>query len=208
MTSTNINLTKFFKDGIHFACQKCGQCCRGFNSGEVFLYKEDIIRLVNFMNQELDQDITLTSFCEKYVKLIGTSFYWKPKGASRGRNYSFKTLGFRFVGEDEHCPLLSEENLCTVHKARPFQCRAYPIGWNMLITSVRNFRKYTRECPGLEKSLKNEGNYYTSEEITQWAHREYKIEKNFFLKMKEHDFDIFKVFPFLPKDLCKNSKRY
>jgi len=201
LTSTDIHLSKFYKDGIYFSCQLCGECCKGFNNGEVYLYHDDIVRLVKHLNQNMNKNETLTSFCKKYVKIIRTTFYWKKKGASRGRTYTFKTLGFRFVGDDEHCSFISDDNSCTVHKARPFQCRAYPIGWNMLIKSVRNFRKYSRECPGLQKSLKEKGKYYSREEVIEWAKREYKIEKKYFLKMKKNDFDIYKVYKYLPEDL-------
>lgn len=200
MTSTD-NLSKYFKNGIYFSCQICGECCKGFNNGEVYLYHEDIIRLVEFLNENMEKKETPPSFCKKYVKIIHTSFYWKQSGASRGRTYSFKTLGFKFEGEDEHCPFISDNNICTVHQGRPFQCRAFPIGWNMLIKSIRNFRKYSRECPGLQKALKNEGHYYTPEEVIEWAQKEYEIEKKFFLKMKENEFDIYKVYPYLPNDL-------
>lgn len=201
MTSTDINLSKFFKDGIYFSCQRCGECCKGFNNGEVYLYHEDIVNLVEFLKKNTKNKETLTSFCKKYVKIINTSFYWKRKGASRGRTYSFKTLGFKFIGDDEHCSFLSDENLCKVHKARPFQCRAYPIGWNMLIKSTRNFRKYTRGCPGLQNSLKNEGHYHSPEEVIKWAKKEYEIEKNYFLRLKQNNFDIYEVYPYLPEKI-------
>ncbi len=197
-------ITSFFEEGFYFSCVQCGDCCRGFNSGEVYLYERDIRRLVKHLKDEGNQ-ITLTQFCAKYVKLIGTSFYWKEEGAKRGKNYSFKTLGFRFSGKDQHCQFLSEKNKCTVHEERPFQCRAFPIGWNMLVGNIRNVRKYARKCEGLQNSLEKKGEYHSTEELIEWTTREYEIEKKFFLRMKENNFDIFKVYPFLPRSLLKTG---
>lgn len=200
-------ITSFFEDGFHFSCKQCGDCCRGFNSGEVYLYEDDIQKLVKYLNQNR-RKYSLKSFCSKYVKLIGTTFYWKPKDSRRGKNYSFKTLGFRFSGKDQHCQFLGEDNNCSVHEVRPFQCRSFPIGWNMLVGNIRNVRKYSRKCPGLRNSLERKGKFHSTEELIEWTTKEYNIEKEFFLRMKENGFDIFKVYPFLPKSLLKIGYYY
>ncbi len=200
MTSAENKLSKFFKDGINFSCEMCGECCKGYNNGEVYLYEEDIERLINCLNKK-GEKYTFKSFSKKYVKIINTSFYWKDPGEARGKNYSFNALGFKFKGSDEHCAFIDSNNLCTVHNDRPFQCRAYPVGWNMLINNERNFRKYSKNCPALRNSIENKGQYYTSKEVIEWAKNEYEIEKEFFLKMRENDFNIFKVYKWLPKDI-------
>ncbi|TXT59089.1 MAG: hypothetical protein BAJALOKI1v1_1480006 [Promethearchaeota archaeon] len=202
MPSQKITLSKYFKDGIHFSCLQCGECCRGLNNGEVYLYREDIERLVEHLNSN-GQQYTLTSFSRKYVKVVRSSFYWENSKNGGGKNYSFKALGIKFIGEDESCPFLVNNCICSVHTARPYQCRAYPIGWNMLIKSNRNFAKYSKDCPGLKKSLEQKGEYYTPKEIIKWARKEYQMEKQFFLEMKKHQFDLFKTYSFLPKDLSQ-----
>jgi len=62
----------------------CGDCCRGFNDGEVYLYKDDILRLAKFVN--MDDEEGLKNFAKKYVKVINDSFFWKESGANRGKN--------------------------------------------------------------------------------------------------------------------------
>ena len=176
----------------------CGNCCRGFNDGEVYLYKDDILRLAKFLN--ITGMKGLRNFAKKYVKVINDSFFWKDPDAQRGKTYRFKTLGFKFTGEDEHCHFL-EDNKCSVHELRPFQCRSFPF-WQMMVSNRKNFERYTKKCKGLQV-LK--GKYYSREEMLNWAKHEYEIEKNYFLEMQKHNFDILEVYPFLPKEMLQKE---
>ncbi|MFW9970034.1 MAG: YkgJ family cysteine cluster protein [Candidatus Odinarchaeota archaeon] len=196
MTSVKIAISSDLANGIEFSCQMCGKCCTGFNEGEVYLYKEDILRLAKYLNFRGKEG--LTDFAEKYLKVVNDSFYWKEPKAERGKTYRFKTLGLKFTGDDEHCHFLID-NKCSVHVARPFQCRSFPF-WKMMVSSKKNFDDYTEKCKGLQL-LK--GKFYTREEILKWARDEYEIERNYFLKMKRFNFDILKVYPFLSKKMLE-----
>jgi len=191
-----IPIAKFFEKGLHFSCQMCGDCCRGLGEGEVYLYAEDIKCLAEHLGYSLDEE-GLRTFAEKYLKIADDVFYWKdPKRRGRKKKFLIKTLAFRFTGEDAHCEFLSEDNACTVHEARPFQCRSFPF-WQMMVSSEKNLRDYAKKCPGLKKTLKGEGKFYKKEEIVEWALKEQKVELEYFLKLKAHNFDIFQVYPFL-----------
>lgn len=192
MTSIDIKISKKLENGIEFTCQMCGKCCRGFNEGEVYLYKDDILRLTKFFRIKGIKG--LSDFADKYFKLVDDSFFWKEPGAQRGKTYHYKTIGYKFTGEDENCHFLVN-NKCSVHKARPFQCRSFPF-WQMMVSSRKNFEDYTRKCKGLQ-TLK--GKFYTKEEILDWAKKEYEIEKKYFLEMKKNKFNILKIYPFLSK---------
>jgi Fe-S-cluster containining protein len=194
VTSIDIKLSKLLENGIEFSCQKCGVCCRGFKEGEVYLYKDDIARLAKLLN--LTSKAGLRKFAKEYLKVVSDSFFWKEPGAAKGKTYRYKTLGFKFTGDDEHCHFL-KDNECTIHEARPFQCRCFPF-WKMLVSNRKNFVNYSKKCPGL-KVLK--GKRYTREEILDWATKEYEMEKDFFFEMKKNDFNILKVYSFLPKDM-------
>lgn len=191
----SFKIAKMMEEGYRFSCQMCGDCCRGFQDGEVFLYEKDIKRLAPHLGYNGKDG--LKEFCLKYLKIISDSFYWKEPGEERGKNYRFKALGFKFTGNDEHCEFLSNDNKCTVHEYRPFQCRSFPF-WQMMVSSRKNILEYSNKCPGLQKER---GKYYGKEEILEWARKEYEIEKEFFLKMRENDFDLFKTYDFLPKEL-------
>jgi len=121
------------------------------------------------------------------------------------KTYKYKTLGFAFTGDDEHCHFLDGKNSCTVHNSRPFQCRCFPF-WKMMVTSRKNVMEYSKKCPGLQASFKGHGKYYNPHEIQEWAKAEYEMEKKYFLEMKEKDFDILKVYPFLPEEMLKEVK--
>ena len=179
----------------------CGDCCRGFKEGEVYLYKDDILRLAEFLG--ITDMNGLRKFTQKYVKVINDSFFWKDPEAQRGKTYRFKTLGFAFTGDDEHCHFL-KNNECTVHEARPFQCRCFPF-WQMMVKSKKNVIAYAKKCPGLQESLKGNGKYYSREEIQKWAKAEYDIEEKYFLEMKKNNFNILKVYPFLSEEKLQEN---
>ena len=172
----------------------CGACCKGFNEGDVYVYKEDIERLLQFFHIK-NRKSKLKKFTKKYLKIVET--YFKLKG----KYYKIQLLGFKFIGDDQHCEFLDLNNSCTVHEARPFQCRAFPIGWNMLVENFENFIDYSQKCHGLKDSLKNKGSLYSKQEVLKWARIEYEMERKYYLEMKKNNFDIFKVYKFLPKKL-------
>jgi len=198
LTTTDIKLSKDLEKGIHFSCLMCGTCCRGLDEGEVYLYYEDIKLLANHLNFKGFEG--LKEFAKRYLKVINDSFLWKEPGAERKKTYRFKTLAFRFTGDDDHCHFL-KDNKCSIHEARPFQCRCFPF-WQMMISNRSNFTNYSKKCPGL-RELK--GNFYSKENIVEWARAERKLELNYFLKMKANGFDILKLYPFLPKQLLENG---
>jgi len=201
LSTKKIELFKEIRDGVEFSCQMCGSCCRGFDEGEVYLYLDDIQKLASHL--DFKGTSGLEKFARKYLKIINESFYWREHGEKRGRTYKYKTLGFKFVGKDEHCYFL-KNNKCSVHEYRPFQCQCFP-WWQLLVLNINkaNFEEYSKKCKGLQL-LK--GNFYAAKEIREWAQKEYEIEKNYFLKMKENDFDILKIYPFLPKEMLEKNK--
>ena len=196
MTSTEIKISRILENGIEFSCQMCGKCCTGFNDGEVYLYEEDILRLADFL--KIKGKKGLRDFAKKHLKVVDDSFFWKDPNAQRGKTYRYKTLGFKFTGEDEHCHFLKGNN-CSVHTARPFQCRSFPF-WQMMVSSTKNFENYAQKCKGLQV-LK--GKFYTKEEILNWAQEEYDIEKKYFLEMKKNNFNIMKIHPYLSKEMLQ-----
>ncbi|MFX1355338.1 MAG: YkgJ family cysteine cluster protein [Promethearchaeota archaeon] len=200
MTSTEIKISKFLEKGIEFSCQMCGDCCRGLKEGEVYLFKADIIRLAHHLNLKGDQGYR--SFIKKYLKIIEDSFFWRAPNMKRGKTYKFKTLAFKFTGKDEHCHFLID-NVCSVHEARPFQCRCFPF-WKMMVTNKKNLLDYSKKCKGL-RLLK--GRFYTKEEILDWARKEYKIEKEYFLEIKKHNFNILGVYPFLTQEIIEELEK-
>lgn len=197
MPTKEIEISKSLEKGVKFSCKMCGGCCTGLADGEVYLYIEDIKRLAEHLN--LNGRDGLKELVEKYVKIVNDSFWWKEPNAEKGKWYKFKTLGMKFVGEDAHCQFMDGKK-CGVHEARPFQCRSFPF-WQMMVKDFKEIKEYANKCPGLKDLNKKDAKYYSRDEIYDWAKREQEIEVDFFLKMKKNNFDIFKVYEFLPLDI-------
>lgn len=196
LATKEIILPKTLETGFKFSCQFCGECCRGFEEGEVYLYLEDIKRLAKYCKQGLGE------FAKEYLTIVEDNFYWKEPGALRGKKYRIPLLGFKFIGDDEHCEFLGDDNLCTIYEIAPFQCHCYP-WWRIHLKHPSKLREYAKKCPGLKASFNNQGEYISPKKILGWAKKEYKMEVNYFLKLRANDFDIAKVYPFLPLEMVE-----
>jgi Fe-S-cluster containining protein len=53
------------------------------------------------------------------------------------------------VPQEATCPFL-EEGGCSIHPAKPTQCRIFPF-WPELLESRREWKKAARYCPGIGK---------------------------------------------------------
>ncbi|MHA1150826.1 MAG: YkgJ family cysteine cluster protein [Promethearchaeota archaeon] len=198
MPTTKLSIAKALEKGVRFQCKYCGRCCKGFDEGEVYLYFEDIKRLSDELG--LKGEKGLKQFAKKYLKITSNTFFWKEEDKDLGKNYSVPTLGFKFEGDDEHCEFLAPDNKCIIYPAAPFQCKSFPF-WQMMVSSPKNLKEYSKKCPGLRDHENGEIKLYTKEEMYELAKKEQEMEIEYFLKMEENDFDIFKVFPWLPRDL-------
>ncbi len=87
-----------------FECAMCGRCCA--NQDLVQLTAFELYRLAGFLNMEA------SAFFEQYCLLTATNFNPVP-------HLYIKT-------KDGACPFL-KDNKCSVHEARPYACKAYPM---------------------------------------------------------------------------------
>ncbi len=96
---------------IKFSCQRCGECCRSQRPGEaVVLYEDDVETLSTALGVEPDDFVLKHTTTYEYT-------YVDPKTT---------TSVFRLILPcEEGCPFLHGA-LCSVHKNKPFQCRAWP----------------------------------------------------------------------------------
>ncbi len=108
---------------MRFQCQSgCTKCCE--QQGFVYLTEEDIPRLAAYLN--LDDP----AFEKRYV-------------------YRTKNLRRLRVPRHAQCEFLKEGG-CSVHPAKPTQCRAFPF-WPELVGNTKNWRKTGEWCPGIGK---------------------------------------------------------
>jgi len=106
------------------ACESCqGKCCTG-ESGYIYVTKNEIISIAEF----LDMD----------VQLFAMEYLFK-----KGYKYSIKERKF---GDSYECIFYDREsNGCTIYEARPIQCRTFPF-WDYYKTRVNELKL---ECPGI-----------------------------------------------------------
>jgi Fe-S-cluster containining protein len=110
-------------DGLRFTCQPgCTNCCD--QSGFVYLNEDDLKRAAKFVK------MTARAFEEKYV---------------------FRTahqMRFRKPPEKQ-CPFL-ERGGCSIHPAKPTQCKTFPF-WPELVESRAEWNRTAKYCPGIGK---------------------------------------------------------
>jgi Fe-S-cluster containining protein len=109
---------------LRFECQRgCTACCD--TSGFVFLTEEDLLRAAAFLA------ITAAEFEKRYV--------YRTRHVIRLRKPA-----------EKQCPFLEPGVGCTIHPAKPTQCRLFPF-WPELVENRRNWRRAGQRCPGIGK---------------------------------------------------------
>lgn len=134
----------WYKNGLHFNCTSCGQCCTGV-PGFVWLSKKEIIDISKFLK------ISKKSFLKKYTKKVKNLISLKEKIPS------YDCIFF-------------ENKKCKIYKIRPLQCKTYPF-WPQNLTSKKAWEEHvTKNCPGVHSSLK----LYSQEEIEKISLKQVK----------------------------------
>lgn len=108
---------------LRFTCQpNCSVCCQV--EGEVYLSENDLLKAAAFL---------------------------KMDAASFERQYCIRTrsqLRLR-KPEDRQCPF-HLNNCCSIHPAKPTQCRAFPY-WPELLESEQAWGEAALYCPGMNQ---------------------------------------------------------
>jgi Fe-S-cluster containining protein len=126
----------FYSGGLRFSCTRCSSCCR-HESGFVFLSKIDLALLA------AECRIGYNGFVDTYCR-------WTP--VFGGETYISRD------GETERLSLREKPNFdcifwdgaCTVYRARPLQCRAFPF-WRSILSSEDAWNIAAAGCPGMGK---------------------------------------------------------
>jgi Fe-S-cluster containining protein len=124
----------FFDKGLRFGCTRCGRCCTG-KPGVVRITRDEVAAIASKVH------LSDTAFIERFTRPLDDghlSLLEKTDGA---------------------CVFFDESKGCTVHAARPLQCRLYPF-WFRNLRSQEAWTEACNECPGIGK-----GEFYSREEI-------------------------------------------
>ncbi|MBF0430409.1 MAG: YkgJ family cysteine cluster protein [Fibrobacteria bacterium] len=125
----------WYKNGLYFECQQCGNCCGGA-SGFVFLNEQEIKTLANKFN------LTIPEFRAMYTD---TLYGKKAVSLREKRNYD--------------CILFDKTEGCKVYQNRPEQCRLWPF-WEAIVSEKSSWEEAGESCPGIGK-----GKFYNCKEI-------------------------------------------
>ena len=122
--SGSSNKLPWYRDGLAFECQSCGDCCRG-PGGYVWVTEGEAETLAAALNQPF------RDFCCNML-----------------RN-TLSGLALVDAGNGD-CPLLEKGGGCRVYEARPVQCRTWP-WWEENLYSRERWEDAATRCPGMNK---------------------------------------------------------
>ena len=131
----------FYSQGLCFTCTRCSACCR-YESGYVFLSKKD----VSLLGAALDRE---------YGNFIEAFCRWIPAENDTERLSLREKPNF-------DCIFWAAEGGCSVYKARPLQCRAFPF-WASVLNSKESWEAAAADCPGM-----GQGGLHSFESIEKW----------------------------------------
>lgn len=114
----------WYRYGIRFECQQCGDCCRAH--GVVWVKSEEIAKMAHYLGL-------------RYAEFRNT--------------YLIEVCGRLSIGETEkgECLMLDPKtDRCTIYPARPDQCSSYPF-WPRCLASPQVWSRRRAKCPGINK---------------------------------------------------------
>lgn len=111
------------RDGLRFACTRCGNCCGGA-PGTVLVSDAEIAALAGAVGLAAEE------FRIAFTRRL-------PRGAVSLRERS-----------DGTCVLYDARRGCTVYADRPRQCRTWPF-WRSVVHSPERWAEEAEGCPGM-----------------------------------------------------------
>ncbi|MHC4636251.1 MAG: YkgJ family cysteine cluster protein [Planctomycetota bacterium] len=128
----------WYINGLNFDCRQCGSCCSGPGEGYIWVTKQEIRLIADFLKMTEDK------LRSKYLRRIGfrTTIIEEPT-----------TKDCIFLQEIEGI------RKCVIYPVRPNQCRTWPF-WPENLKSPNVWNETTKKCPGV-----NRGKAFSFEEI-------------------------------------------
>lgn len=114
----------WYKDGLRFECQQCGDCCR--IRGVVWVNSLEIAQMANYLG------LGYAEFRRTYLREVG------------GR----LSIGETKKGE---CFMLDPKTgRCKIYSVRPNQCSTYPF-WSRFLSGPQSWARQRSRCPGMNR---------------------------------------------------------
>ena len=115
----------WYKDGLYFECQRCGNCCSGC-PGYVWVSDEEIISISRYL------EISEIDFRKLYTINID----------GRGTCLTER--------ENNDCVFFNRNHGCLIYEKRPRQCRTWPF-WESNVATPETWGNTAKTCPGIDQ---------------------------------------------------------
>lgn len=156
-----------------FMCRICGTCCSG--DGSAFLYPEDIIRLADYLN------ISVQEAVDKYTDYIMLEIV-----EDRGSYFYIPYLILK--KRDDNCCIFLKDKLCSIHEAKPEQCRKTPFVSEFFTDN--QWREQLRKlCAGVHDLTE----YKIDELRKEYEDPSEKREQEYYRNLKENSYNLEKI---------------
>ena len=124
----------WYADGLAFECVRCGRCCAGPEEGYVWVTREEIAAIAEFLGMAEDD------FRNRYVRRVG----WRHSLVERAGNKDCIFLTYDANGL----------SACAIYPVRPVQCRTWPF-WPANLKSPAAWSLAAQRCPGINRGRKH-----------------------------------------------------
>jgi len=118
-------MPKWYKNGIRFECQGCGNCCKSLDDGDGYVYLNDdeIEGIANYLK------IDKKKFINAYTEIKN---------------------GYRVIRDPDKDCIFLKNNKCLIYTVRPAQCKTWPF-WEIALIKKNWDEKVVTTCPGVGK---------------------------------------------------------
>lgn len=113
----------WYKDGLHFSCTGCGECCSGA-PGYVWISPKEIETISKRLSLSQEE------FLQKYTRKV----FGRISLIEDPTNYD--------------CVFLQDKK-CTIYTDRPSQCRSFP-WWKQNLASPQAWKEAACYCEGIQ----------------------------------------------------------
>jgi uncharacterized protein len=154
-----------------FLCKICGDCCKG--EGSVFLYPDDIKAIAQ--NFSISTQEAVDSYAEHIMLEI-----IEDTG-------SYLYMPYLILKKKNGGCVFSKENLCEIHKFKPYQCKNTPFVSEFF--SDKSWQDYLRKnCPALKSMSEKDFSQYL-----EIGRQTGETEKNYYYLLRENSFSLEKI---------------